>query len=430
MSVDNELKKEHFQELKKNIRYNYQIADFYIDRFQAEGGDIPDNINTPNELSEYLSKRKHSDKGFFETKRTKWLTKSSNIYNCCKYFDLDIYLKLKIKDVKRINLCRDKFCLNCQKMMASERQARFAPQLDELRKDYEVFHLVLSVPNCSGKKLLSTIDKMYKAFPHMLKYFKGQGKIKGVDFLSYGYAGAVRGLEITQNDTTKEFHPHFHCMILFRKGLELVKTIINPYSFDHGILKNKFSPLEVLLQKLWYLLLNGERVTAKAFDELKLGYDVQMTNSEGHYHEVFKYAFKGAFDEDKGVFLYNEQTFWLLYEAFHNRRMIQGYGLLYNFDECEDIIQAELDFQYDYIISVLREIEKPIFRIENLDEVLERLPFWRYISKGNLKRVLEGRRAEIEAKHILLADKLSDDFFDEPEQTTIFDNKEGNKNNP
>lgn len=103
------------------------------------------------------------------------------------------------------------------------------------------------------------------------------------------------------------------------------------------------------------------------------------------------------------------------------------YGLLYNFDECEDIIQAELDFQYDYIISVLREIEKPTFRIENLDEVLERLPFWRYISKGNLKRVLEGRRAEIEAKHILLADELSDDFFDEPEQLSLIknDNPEG-----
>ena len=76
MSVDNELKKEHFQELKKNTRYNYQIADFYLDRFQAEGGDIPDDINTPDELNEYLSARKHSDKEFYETKRAKWLSKS------------------------------------------------------------------------------------------------------------------------------------------------------------------------------------------------------------------------------------------------------------------------------------------------------------------------------------------------------------------
>lgn len=427
MSVDNELKKEHFQELKKNTRYNYQIADFYLDRFQAEGGDIPDDINTPNELNKYLLARKYSDKGFDEIKRTKWLSKSSNIYNCCKYLDLDVYLKLKVKDVKRINLCRDKFCLNCQKMMADQRQARFAPQLDELRKDYEVFHLVLSVPNCSGVKLLSTIDKMYKSFPHMLKYFKGQGKVKGVDFLAYGYAGAVRGLEITQNETTKEFHPHFHCMILFKKGLELIKTIINPYSFDHGILKNRFSPLEILIQKLWFLLLNGERVTAKALEELKLGYDCQMSNSEGHYHEVFKYAFKGAFDEEKGVFLYNEQIFWILYEAFHNRRMIQGYGLLYDFDECEDIIQAEADLRYEQIISTLREIEKPTFRIENLDEILERLPFWHYISKGNVKRALESRRAEIEAKHILFAEEVGEDFFDEPEQTMIFDKEDKKK---
>ena len=217
-------------------------------------------------------------------------------------------------------------------------------------------------------------------------------------------------------------------MVLFRKGLTLEKTIINPYSYDGGYLNCKFSALEILLQKIWYLLLNDERVTAQAIKELKLGYDVKISDSEGYYHEAFKYVCKGAFDESKGAFLYNEQTFWILYEALHNRRMIQGYGLLYNFDECEDIIQAEADLRYEQIISTLRAIEKPTFRIEELDEIIKNVSIWRYISKGNLKRFLEGKRAEIEARHILLVDELDDNFFSEPEQITILDKV--NKNDP
>ncbi|MDE7453553.1 MAG: protein rep [Clostridia bacterium] len=395
MSNGNEIDKEYFEELKTRVRHNYQIADFYLDRYERDG-------------------------------EIKFLNKSKAINVCCKFWDIDSYLKLKVKDIKRVNLCRDKFCFNCQSNMALERQARFAPQLDEYRKDYEVFHLVLTVPNCSGNELPSVIDKMFQKFPYMIRYFNGIKKVKNVDFLAYGYAGAVRGVEVTQNQTTKEFHPHFHCMVLFRKGLKLEKTIVNPYSFDGGFISKKFSALEILLQKIWYLLLNNERVTAKAIEELKLGYDVQMSDSEGYYHEAFKYACKGAFDESKGAFLYNEQTFWTLYEALHNRRMIQGYGLLYNFDECEDILKLEADLRYEQIIYTLRELEKPTFRIENLDEIIEKVSSWRYISKGNLKRFLEGKRAEIEAKHILLAEGV-ENFFEDPEQISIFEKEEENK---
>ena len=394
MVNENRISKEHFIELSQRTRLNYQISDFYFDKYELTGSE-------------------------------KFLNKSKSIKVCCKFLDIDFFKDLKIKDVKRVNLCRDKFCFNCQSKMANERQARFAPQLDELRKDYEVFHLVLTVPNCLGENLKAVVDKMYKKFPYIIRYFKGLKKVKNVDFLSYGYAGAVRSFEITQNQSDKRFHPHFHCRVLFKKGLTLNKTITNAYSFDNGIKKRKFSALEILLQKIWYLLMNDERVTAKAIEELKLGYDVQMSDSVGRYHEAFKYAVKGAFDEEKGKFIYSEQTFWTLFEALDNRRMIQGYGLLYNFDECEDIVSSETDLRYEYIIYVFRQIEKPTFRIEELEEAIKLAEEFIYISKGTLRRVLEDRRAEIEAKAMLASDGI-ENFFDEPEQTTIF-KKEENK---
>ncbi len=396
---DRVIGKEYFQKIKSRINHNYQIAEFYENMFEERGED-------------------------------KFLNKSKSIDLCCKFWDIDFFELLKIKDIKRVNLCHDKFCLNCQSMIAQKRQQKYAPILDEFRKSYEVFHMVVTVPNCEVDELFPLLNKMYKKFPYMLEFFKGKRKVKNVDFLQYGYGGAVRGLEVTQNQTTKQFHPHFHSMVLFRKGLELEGEYTNIYSFSNGVLTHKFSELEILLQKIWYLLMNDERVTAKAINELKLGYDIHLSDSKGHYHECFKYSCKGAFDVDNGGFLYNEPTFRVLYEALHSRRMIQGYGLLYNFEDLDsEVLDDYAVDEYEKMISALKDFEKPIFKTEGLDEVIEScINKCKYISKTNLRRYLEERREEILAKNLLISDCIND-FFSKPVrevlgQTSMFDEEE------
>ena len=372
----------YFQDLKFKTSHNYQIADFYYDKYEKTGEE-------------------------------KFLNKSKFIDGCCKLWDVDFFQQLKVKNIKRVNLCKDKFCFNCQSMLAVKRQLQFGPILDTYRQDYDVYHLVVTVPNCGGEELKALIKKMYKKFPFLLRYFRGKAKVKNINFLQYGYAGAVRALEVTQNQETKEFHPHFHCMVLFKKGLNLEGEICNAYSYGKENGFHKFSKLEILLQKIWWLLMNDERVTAKAIEELKQGYDVYLTDSEGYYHEVFKYACKGAFDEDKGAFLYKEPTFWTLYDSLNNKRMIQGYGKLYNFNDLDgDILDDEATDLYERIISALIDFEKPIFKVESLDEVIDNSVFCKYISKSNLKRLVMERKDEILAKHKLLADSIDEKFFD------------------
>lgn len=372
----------YFQDLKFKTSHNYQIADFYYGKYE-------------------------------ETGEEKFLNKSKFIDGCCKLWDVDFFQQLKVKNIKRVNLCKDKFCFNCQSMLAVKRQLQFGPILDTYRQDYDVYHLVVTVPNCEGEELKALIKKMYKKFPFLLRYFRGKAKVKNINFLQYGYAGAVRALEVTQNQDTKQYHPHFHCMVLLKKGLNLEGEICNAYSYGKENGFHKFSKLEILLQKIWWLLMNDERVTAKAIEELKQGYDVYLTDSEGYYHEVFKYACKGAFDPDKGAFLYNEQTFWTLYGALNNRRMIQGYGKLYNFNDLDgDILDDEATDLYERIISALIDFEKPIFKVESLDEVIDNSVFCKYISKSNLKRLIIARKDEILAKHKLLADSIDEKFFD------------------
>lgn len=375
------IEKSYFENLKFRIRHNYQIADFYLDMYGRTGKDT-------------------------------LLNKSKAINVCCKYWDIFHYVSLKVKNIKRVNLCKDKFCFNCQKVLADRRQLKYAPILDGLRKDYEIFHLVVTVPNCEGDELLPLFNKMYKKFPYMLEYFKGKRKVRGIDFLKYGYGGAVRGLEVTQNQDTKLYHPHFHSMILLKKGIKLKGETVSSYSYSKNNGFHKFTDLEILLQKIWYLLMNDERVTRKSVEELKQGYDIHLTDSEGNYHEVFKYACKGAFDPDNGAFIYNEMSFKILYEALNNRRMIQGYGKLHNFDDLDgDILDDEADEQYEKVVSALDDFEKPLFLVENIDEVVERSVYCKYISRSNIKRIVCEHADEVKAKHILLVESLDDFDF-------------------
>lgn len=374
------IEKKYFEDLKFRIRYNYQIADFYYDMYEESGKDS-------------------------------FLNKSKSVNVCCKYWDMYHYRTLRIKDIKRVNLCKDKFCFNCQKVLAERRKLKYTPILNELRNDFEIFHLVVTVPNCEGDELLPLLKKMYKKFPYMLEYFKGKRKVRGIDFLGYGYAGAVRALEVTQNQETKQYHPHFHCMILLRKDFKLDGKIVNSYSFSKGNGYHEFSKLEILLQKIWCLLMNDERVTAKAIEELKQGYDIHMTDSEGCYHEVFKYACKGAFDPDNGAFIYNPLAFRTLYEALNNRRMIQGYGKLHTFEDLDDdILDAEADERYEKIISALNDFEKPYFLVESIDELIEWSSRGKYISRNNIKRLVCEHADEVKAKCILLEENNDIEF--------------------
>lgn len=369
MNLENHvIEKDYFLKLNDFIKFNYQIADFYMDMFK-------------------------------ENKEEKFYNKSGSVASCAKYWDINYYQEQAIKDITRVCLCKDKFCFNCQSMLAVKRQTKFSPILDSFKEDYKICHFVLTVPNCDSDELLPLLDKMYLKFPQLMRYFNGVKKVKGINFLKYGYGGAVRGLEVTRNPETKQFHPHFHCMILFSKNINLKQKHVNSFSYDNGNLVRKFSDVEILIQKIWYLLMNDIRVNKKNIDELQEGYSVMLEDSEGYYHECFKYACKGAFDIDKGVFIYDEFVFRVLYEALYCRRMIQGYGKLHNFNDLDsEILEVECYEDYLKLITELSEKEKPLPRVEQLDDIINQKSC-KYISKSNLKRLILDNKEEVLSKY-------------------------------
>lgn len=361
---DVEVDTEEVRKTSKKINANDLIAEYYEDYFKENG---------------LTSER------------------PSNVLNCFKSFDIDVYHKNKVKDIKRTNLCHDKFCINCQNMASQLRFIKYKPELDRLLKDYSIFHIVFTVPNCSDVMLSYTLQKMNDKFATLIRYFQCKKKIKGLDFSTFGYVGAVKSLEIVIHEKgfLSEFHPHFHCLFVLDKKFRDVGSHVNTYSHSKSEIKDDchvkngvrfFSDFDIILQKIWYLLFNNIKVTKKAIDELELGYSVCAQRVITKYKDVFKYCMKGLFDPKTSRFMYSYKTFKTLYESIHRKKIIQGYGILNKFSFLtEEELEEHLSY-YNEVITALRLEEDPELRHVKLKELVKDMENgeFKYISKKSV----------------------------------------------
>ena len=339
-NIDNALvDKKILKDIIENIEYNKSIISYY-EKFTKE--------YKGNEYQIVLSNRTYA------------------IKECNKLWLLDKYEVHKIKDVKSQNLCKDKFCANCKKVKQSARMARYVDEL-ESHSD-SLHHLTLTLPNVPGVELESTIKHMAKCFKALTRYFTGNLKIKDLDFSCWGYEGAVRSLEVTfKNDS---YHPHYHVGLVISPGAIGKKTIINTYSFDYrkGIpeLKRLFSEQEILIQKIWYLLVNKQKVTKDNIDNLEIGYSCAIDKfPKEQYSELFKYMTKGT-DEEGSILSYS--NFRTLYWALYRVKQIQGYGCLYRITDDVDLELYEA--LYNEFVEEIRKKESPATVLEKPQELI------------------------------------------------------------
>lgn len=346
-----------------------------------------------NDLIASYYNRYAEETGFYN-----YFQKAKRVDSCCSLFDVDTYRLLQIKDVKRTNLCEDRFCDNCQANRAKKREEKYTPYLETLSVVYDLYHVVFTIPNVHGELLKNSLNTMFRKFSYLVRLLCGNVKIRNFDFSRFGFKGAIRALEITRNKDDRKLHPHFHCIFVCEKGLKLDKINKfhkNEYSFntkDNGQ-KNKpkiyyFSDFEILLQKIWRLLVDGFQITKENIDSLTLGYDVYMNNARGKYHQIFKYATKGLFkSSDNASESYDE--FVYLLEALEKRRIIEGYGIFhgFKFDSPEEF---DTDKEYERTICYLRGIEEPVRLYEYFETVLSNVKKgFKYISRSSMKKIFD-----------------------------------------
>lgn len=321
----------------------------------------------------------------------RYVYRSKTMRFCFKYWDTEYYRIQAVKDIKRVNLCRDLFCPNCQHNLSQVRERKYFPVINQLKNGYGVYHVTFTVPNCSGSALRSTINKMFSKFVYVNQYLQGKRKIKDVDLLKYGYVGNVRALEVSINrqNGKDEYHPHFHCIFVMKKNLRLKKYVINRFSFDATARRKsltKFSDFEVFLQKFWYCLINDVSCTKNNVESSE-GYSVLAEPCTANsIHQVFKYAVGGLFKKENFYVLSSEDDLRNLDVALRNRKMIQGYGVFRKVAFEDDT--AQRNEIYEQIQNELKRFEDPIFAVHTLKEIQEDFknhPEIKYISKNSLR---------------------------------------------
>ena len=330
--------KEMLRSIEKNREYNKQIAKYYSRLISETDG------SNKKTLSNNLESLK----------------------DCNRLFFLDQYSLAKLKDFKKTNLCKDKFCSNCKKVKQASRMSKFMPLIEEQIKQYpNVYQMVLTVPNVPGVELQKTIKKMNAAYSLMNRYLQNQRKIKDLN-LDIGLIGAIKTLEVTYKKDS--YHPHFHVLLVVDNDLG-EKKHSNVYSHDRFKRREVrlFSEIEITIQKLWKMLYEGVRVTKANFDSLEIGYSAMVDKmQEGDYLELFKYMVKGE-TEDKKFMSYEQ--FKVLIVALKNVRQIQGYGVFHSVKD-DDSMDLEVNRLYDEFIAELQKQENPESVCETVQDLM------------------------------------------------------------
>lgn len=328
--------------------------------------------------------------------------KSDALENCMLDWSIDHYNDSRVKVINNVYRCKDKFCYNCQSLLALQRFYQFKPVLDSYSEENDMFHVVFTQSNVKGRDLNRTLTLMYDRFHYLIGFFNGHKKIKGIDFSKYGFKGAVRSLEVTQNRKTKLYHPHFHCIFILKKGISKTKDfepwIYNSFSKDYsGRNKDRyFTNFEFLLQRIWCLLIMREKITLNSILNIGEilprypdGFSVICNLANGQYHEIFKYATKGAFKDGT---MDDYEAFVTIYHALHNRRIYQTYGCLlgYDFNDVDESLGLdESDSRFNAFLQSLREREVPSVVSEKIDDIINNTRRGeKYYSKASFRKRL------------------------------------------
>lgn len=278
--------------------------------------------------------------------------RGDKIGSCLDLWVWDKYELNKILDLKKVNRCmNNRFCPNCKKLDLAGTIHNFKNPFSQLLCDgYNPYLLTLTVPNCTGGELRDTIDNMNKAFRKFFNSFNYPltgVTTKGFSERLISFDAALKVLEITYNEKTNLFHPHFHIMI-FSKDYpeELFKKCIPGAWSNKKNCQLYNSHMDMHIMKVWKMCYDKIRMSAKNYSLMSDNWfdnymcDIKEMDQKGIY-EVLKYTFK---DSD----IKNYYVFKTLVSALENKRIRQGYGLLYGL-KCENETDGEIQSLEEYL---------------------------------------------------------------------------------
>ena len=193
------------------------------------------------------------------------------------------------------SLCRKRWCQTCNRVKTAELINAYSLPLQTLQQEDALYFVTLTTQTVKAGKLKDEIKKRYEAFTRIKDNLRKNYAIKLV---------GARKLEVTYNELSNEYHPHFH---FIQKGLKESE----------------------LLLKLW--LEQFPNASNKAQD-IRL---IDANNSD-NLVEVFKYATKQAVKDEASAMALNN-----IYIAIDGKRTFQTYGRL---KKVESVIEEKEEY--------------------------------------------------------------------------------------
>ena len=182
------------------------------------------------------------------------------------------------------SLCRNRWCLTCSRIKTAEMINGYSQPLTELATENELYFVTLTAPTISGENLRTEIRKRIKVFQQCQDALRKQGvKLNG-----------MRKLEVTYNETTNKYHPHFH--------------FIQQGKHESECLRIEWAKR---IKKL------GKKVTLKAQHIDKI------TDLGKGFIELFKYATKDSVKDETPSFALD-----VIYQSIEGTRIYQPYGTI------------------------------------------------------------------------------------------------------
>jgi len=235
------------------------------------------------------------------------------------------------------NFCQIRLCPMCNWRRSKKLFAQISRIMDDIRELYGFVFLTLTVKNCKGNDLIKSIDDLVSAFKTLClrKQFKQAVK------------GWVKCFEVSFNWNTKEFHPHYHCILAVDKNYFKSKLYINQNDWC----------------ELWRSCLGVDYkpiVDVRAFTESEKGkgkevaevakYTIKSSNIMANLTGISSYGedvYKKAKEYTNSI---TDEIIITLDKALANRRLI-GYGGVFKekhkeldlSDVDDDLIHTEVD---------------------------------------------------------------------------------------
>jgi len=186
--------------------------------------------------------------------------------------------------------CKNRWCIVCNRIRTGILINTLSPQIKKWKdKKFVTLTTDLSKTCFTEENLRNTIGKMQKAFERIWWRIKRK----------YGTINAIRKLEITWNDRTKHFHPHYH------------------------IILENISDEAVFLVTQW--LKEFGNANEKAQD-IRIADDNSVIEMFKYFTKMWKNITNEDTLEEKRVLPYPAQVMDTIFKVMHKKRTIQQYG--------------------------------------------------------------------------------------------------------